>query len=221
MATPIVGKNRSPTTTMRAPIPLCVGVDVGGTWVRVAASRGPGRVTTIVTPADRDLMRLAPLLRAIWQRRHWRRRDIAALVVASRALWTRRERRALALTLRGLAGRVEVIADAQAALLGAIGDGPGALVLAGTGSIVVAHDGRGRWTRARGLGPLGRECLGDPLVSVRPDARPRARGRTGALARPRRAPRRRRAPARDEARAMKPRARCGFALPRRAPASLE
>src|SRR5437773_1064757 len=83
MAAPIVRRN-------------CVGVDVGGTWVRVAARRGQGRVTTIVTPADRDLTRLAPLLRAIWQRRRWRRRDIAALVVASRALWTRPERRALA-----------------------------------------------------------------------------------------------------------------------------
>src|SRR5207247_4243870 len=69
-------------------------------------------------------------------------------------LWTPRERRALALTLRGLAWRVEVISDAQAALLGAIGEGPGVLVLAGTGSIVVAHDGRGRWTRSGGLGPL-------------------------------------------------------------------
>src|SRR5207249_1355583 len=74
---------------LRGPLPLCVGVDVGGTWVRVAASRGQGRIRTIVTPADRDLRRLAPLLRAVWQRRRWRRGDIAALVVASRALWTR------------------------------------------------------------------------------------------------------------------------------------
>ena len=185
MAAPIVRRN-------------CVGVDVGGTWVRVAARQGQGRVTTIVTPADRDLMRLAPLLRAIWQRRRWRRRDIAALVVASRALWTRPERRALALTLRGLAQRVEVIADAQAALLGAIGDGPGALVLAGTGSIVVAHDGRGGWTRAGGLGPLvgdegsgfwlGREWLrllagrGDLPTVLRLVHAPDAVGRIAALA---------------------------------------
>src|SRR5213076_1521925 len=184
MAAPIVRRN-------------CVGVDVGGTWVRVAARRGQGRVTTIVTPADRDLTRLAPLLRAIWQRRRWRRRDIAALVVASRALWTRPERRALALTLRGLAQRVEVIADAQAALLGAIGDGPGALVLAGTGSIVVAH-GRGGWTRAGGLGPLvgdegsgfwlGREWLrllagrGDLLTVLRLVHAPDTVARIAALA---------------------------------------
>jgi len=140
--------------TRRTRRPFSVGVDVGATWIRIAASRGKRPVTTTVVRADRDLRRLAPLLRAIWRRRSWRGRDVAALVVASRALWTLRERRALALTLRGLAWRVEVISDAQAALLGAIGEGPGVLVLAGTGSIVVAHDGRGRWTRAGGLGPL-------------------------------------------------------------------
>jgi N-acetylglucosamine kinase-like BadF-type ATPase len=129
-------------------------VDVGGTWIRIAVSRGERRLATTVERADRELRRLAVLLRAIWRRRGFSRDDVAALVVASRALWTPRERRALALTLRGLAWRVEVISDAQAALLGAIGDGPGVLVLAGTGSIVVAHDGRGRWTRVGGFGPL-------------------------------------------------------------------
>src|SRR5256712_12234132 len=134
--------------------PFCVGVDVGATWIRIAASRGERPVTTTVVRGDRDLRRLAPLLRAIWRRRSWRGRDVAALVVASRALWTPRERRALALTLRGLAWRVEVISDAQAALLGAIGEGPGVLVLAGTGSIGVAAAGGGRWPRAGGPGPL-------------------------------------------------------------------
>src|SRR5207245_10207658 len=86
----------------------------------------------------------------------------------------------------------------QAALLGAIGDGPGALVLAGTGSIVVAHDGRGRWTRAGGLGPLvgdegsgvwlGREWLrtlaagGDLSTVLRLVHSPDAAGRSAALA---------------------------------------
>src|SRR2546430_1835821 len=139
--------------TRRTRRPFSVGVDVGATWIRIAVSRGERPVTTTVVRADRDLRRLAPLLRAIWRRRSWRGRDVAALVVASRALWTPRERRALALTRRGLAWRVEVISDAQAALLGAIGEGPGVLVLAGTGSVVVAHDGRGRWTPAGGLGP--------------------------------------------------------------------
>lgn len=82
---------------------------------------------------------------------------MGALVVASRGVWTVRERRALAARLAGLAIRVEVLADAQAALLGALGPEPGLLVLAGTGAIVVGRDARGRWARAGGLGPL----LGD------------------------------------------------------------
>ena len=76
------------------------------------------------------------------------------LVVASRGLWTAGERRTLARSLRGLARRVEVISDAKAALLGALGHRAGVLVLSGTGSIVVGYDGRRRWARAGGLGPL-------------------------------------------------------------------
>jgi N-acetylglucosamine kinase-like BadF-type ATPase len=56
-----------------------------------------------------------------------------------------------------LSRRTRVIPDAQAAALGALDDRPGVLVLSGTGSIVVGHDGRGRWARAGGFGPL----LGD------------------------------------------------------------
>jgi N-acetylglucosamine kinase-like BadF-type ATPase len=78
-------------------------------------------------------------------------------VVASRGLWTPAERRILARALRGLAARVHVISDAQAALLGALGQQPGVLLLSGTGSIVVGRNARGRWARAGGLGPV----LGD------------------------------------------------------------
>ncbi len=104
--------------------------------------------------SERDLRRLPAILSAVWRRRGWRRARVATLVVASRAIWTARERRALARRLAGLARRVEVISDAQAALLGALGDRAGVLVLAGTGSIVVGYDGRVRWQRAGGLGPL-------------------------------------------------------------------
>jgi N-acetylglucosamine kinase-like BadF-type ATPase len=93
----------------------------------------------------------------VWRRRRWNRRRVAALVVASRGLWTPAERRILARALRGLAARVHVISDAQAALLGALGKRPGVLMLSGTGSIVVGRNARGRWARAGGLGPV----LGD------------------------------------------------------------
>jgi len=131
-----------------------VGVDVGGTWVRIAAWEGGRRVPTVVVPADRDLRRLAAVLGPVWRRRQWTRRRVVALVVASRGLWTEGERRALGRRLGKLAGRVLVISDAQAALLGAFGQRPGLLVLSGTGSIVVGWDARHRWARAGGLGPL-------------------------------------------------------------------
>lgn len=177
---------------------LTVGVDVGGTWIRLAPSRGGRRIATLVARADRDLGTLPRALGAIWRRYRWRRRDVAALVVASRAIWTARERRALARSLSGLARRVHVLSDAQAALLGALGNGPGVLVLSGTGSIVVGHDGRGRWARAGGLGPLlgdegsgfwlGREWLrarverGELLAALRAVHAPDAVTRIAALA---------------------------------------
>jgi glucosamine kinase len=82
---------------------------------------------------------------------------IGALVVAARGVWTARERRALRRRLRGAATRIETISDVEAALHGALGARPGVLVLAGTGSIVLGQDARGRAARAGGLGPL----LGD------------------------------------------------------------
>src|SRR5260370_3811522 len=120
---------------------LSVGVDVGGTWIRVAVSRGGRGVTKTVLRADRDLGRLASLLGATWRRRGWTRHSVAALVVASRAIWTERECRALARRLAGLARRVRVIPDAHAPLLGALGDRPRVLVLAGPRSVAVRFPG--------------------------------------------------------------------------------
>jgi N-acetylglucosamine kinase-like BadF-type ATPase len=172
------------------------------------------------------------LLRTAWTRLHWHGR-VAALVVASRGVWTPRERRALARRFHGLAARVFVIADAQAALLGALGVRPGILVLAGTGSIVLGHDGRGHWARAGGLGPLlgdegsafwlGREWLRATVAArrdssarrlvVRPDAVARiAALAPRVLARARRGDRVARAIVRDGQRAL---ARQGLSVARR------
>src|SRR5262249_56328963 len=95
---------------------VCVGADVGGRWIRRAVWTGAARVPTVAIPAKRDLRALVPVLRDVWRRRRWTRRRVAALVVASRGLWTPAERQALAHRLRGLARRVHVVSDAQAAL---------------------------------------------------------------------------------------------------------
>jgi N-acetylglucosamine kinase-like BadF-type ATPase len=105
-------------------------------------------------PAAAGLRNFLPTL---WERWTVSPSDVAALVVATRGVWSEAERRRQAGTFRRLARKVEVLADAQAAYLGALGAEPGLLVLAGTGSIVVGRSARGRWVRRGGLGPL----LGD------------------------------------------------------------
>jgi N-acetylglucosamine kinase-like BadF-type ATPase len=131
-----------------------VVVDLGGTWVRVSASGAAPRVFRGPTPG---VAGLPPLLDRLWRRWRLARRDLVALGVASRGIWTPGERRALAARLRRFAPRVIVLSDVEAAYLAALGTEPGVLLLAGTGSIALGRDDRGRWARAGGLGPL----LGD------------------------------------------------------------
>jgi N-acetylglucosamine kinase-like BadF-type ATPase len=131
-----------------------VVVDLGGTWVRVVASGSGRRAFRAPTPGAAGL---PAVLDRLWRRWRLSRRDVAALGVASRGIWTTGERRALARRLRRFARRVVVISDVEAAYLGALGGTAGVLLLAGTGSIALGRDRRGRFTRAGGLGPL----LGD------------------------------------------------------------
>lgn len=139
---------------------VLVGVDLGGTRIRVLASGGQGGRTDwprVVEARAPGLAHLPRFLQRLWRRWGLSRPQVQALVVAARGVWTARERRHEAGRLRGLAHRVRVISDAEAAFMGALGDGVGLLVLAGTGSIVLGRNRRGRWRRAGGLGPL----LGD------------------------------------------------------------
>src|SRR3989441_12771169 len=135
---------------------IVVGVDAGGSWVRVRALADARPVASVAHPA-RAVPELATFLHNLGRRRGWTRARVDALVVASRGVWLPRERRALRRRLAGLARRVNVIADVEAAWHATLGAERGVLVLAGTGSIALGRDARGRWARAGGLGPL----LGD------------------------------------------------------------
>ncbi len=74
--------------------------------------------------------------------------------VAMAGVWTEEERRGLAEAV-GL--DIIVVSDAEAALFGAFEGEPGVVVVAGTGSIALAWNGR-ELLRAGGFGPL----VGDP-----------------------------------------------------------
>ena len=133
-----------------------VGCDLGGTTLRVLARDGAGRRRRLRRGAV-ALRDLPGILRATLRRWRLRPAQVAALVVASRGVWTPAERRAAAVALRGLARRVRVLSDVEAARDGALGGAPGILLLAGTGSIALGRGRSGRLARAGGLGPL----LGD------------------------------------------------------------
>ena len=129
------------------------GIDAGGTWIRIRARRQRA-VRELRAPAHGDL---GAIVRRAWHDWNVSARDVGVLVVASRGVWTPAERRRAEQRLRGLARRVRVMSDAEAAHEGALGGRAGLLILAGTGSIAIGRDARGRWHRAGGLGPL----LGD------------------------------------------------------------
>jgi len=195
---------------------IIVGVDAGGTWVRVRA-QADSRPIASLTQSASAVPELATFLHSLWRRRGWTRPRVDALVVAARGVWLPLERRALRRRLTGLARRVSVIADVEAAWHATLGAEYGVLVLSGTGSIALGRDARGRWARGGGLGPLlgdegsafwiGREWLranrrraraaplrdGAPRGERRGRARPARRG-PRATGRPRRAPHRQRRP---------------------------
>ncbi|MBI4609036.1 MAG: hypothetical protein HY726_08510 [Candidatus Rokubacteria bacterium] len=136
---------------------IAVGGDLGGTWIRVLALSSDGGRLRSFTGAAPDLVSLPKFLRSLFRRWRVTPAQVGALVIATRGVWTAPERRRQARRLRNLARKVTVLPDVEAAYLGALGDTPGLLVLAGTGSIVLGRNPRGRWIRRGGLGPL----LGD------------------------------------------------------------
>jgi N-acetylglucosamine kinase-like BadF-type ATPase len=159
-----------------------VVVDLGGTWVRVAAAGGARRAFKGPTPGPAGL---PALLDRLWRRWRLSRPEVSALGVASRGIWTTGERQALARRLGRFAARVVVISDVEGAYLAALGDRAGVLLLAGTGSIALARDHRGRFTRAGGLGPLlgdDGSAFGLGRAWLRTDSVPPARARRIATA---------------------------------------
>ena len=130
-----------------------LGVDVGGTWMRVVAIDGEGRA--LRRGRARSVVRSqlpASLSRLV---RGWRLKP-TAIVLGSTGLGRAADRRELERLLAGLSRRVRVVTDIELGWRAALG-GPGVLIEAGTGSFAYGRDARGKSARVGGLGPL----LGD------------------------------------------------------------
>ncbi len=94
------------------------------------------------------------------------RSGVSGLVVGAAGAGRPRERQALETALRELviATEIKVMGDGEIALESALGDTPGILLMAGTGSIAYARDSKGTVRRVGGLGwQLGDEGSGYSL----------------------------------------------------------
>lgn len=131
-----------------------LGVDLGATWLRACLSENGRAVWTERLPAV-DWRRLPEVLPSLLRRRGVKK--LASLTVGSTRLGGAEGRAILTKALNPLASRVRVLPDYEIAHLAAFGDGPGAVLVASTGSAAFARGARGRSKRAGGYGPL----LGD------------------------------------------------------------
>ena len=158
--------------------PVLIGVDGGGTRTSVAVSRGgeivgraegpgsavrPGRslvsATTIADVVRRALSSAGELMGDVL---------VAGIAGAGRETEAREVQQAL--RGEGIARKVVVTTDIAIALEGALGDGAGIVLSAGTGSIAIGRDASGRQLRAGGYGwqmgdegsgyAIGRAALG-------------------------------------------------------------
>jgi N-acetylglucosamine kinase-like BadF-type ATPase len=139
-----------------------VGVDLGGTWIRVSGVNKNGRrIHYVKHPAVR-----LPKLRAFLKKTllAWRC-EPAYLAVGSRGIWKISERQKVSRSLLGLAPRLSVISDVEAAWLAAFSPphpiplpgerekGEGIVVISGTGSIAYGRRTNKKAVRAGGYGP--------------------------------------------------------------------
>jgi N-acetylglucosamine kinase-like BadF-type ATPase len=154
---------------------LCLGIDLGRTWLRTCLAGEDGRVlrrSRLPAVPWQRLPEVLPRLRRLLGFRTLRR-----LILGSTGLWGRESLAAARRVLRPWAARVAAVSDVELAHAAAFGGGPGILVVAGTGSIAVARDRKGRWRRAGGWGQLlgdegsgfwiGRAALRDALLRRR------------------------------------------------------
>ncbi len=137
--------------------PAFVGVDNGGTWIRLVGINKKGRRVWSLKKRSPTVPDLPAFLRHHLKRF---RGKLEGLAVGSRAIWKKAARSSLKRQLHGLAKHIIVMSDVEGAWISAFSS-HGIVVIAGTGSIAYGRTSTGRFARAGGLGPkIGDEGSG-------------------------------------------------------------
>ncbi len=144
-----------------------VGIDGGGTHTRAVALGPQGRLAAVASAGcgNFQVLGLSGLEALFAQLRDALGVDLPlgglCLALAGAGRVAEQESVAALALARGWAAQVQVVSDARAALVGAHGNQPGLVVLAGTGSMVLGRNAEGVEARAGGWGPwLGDEGSG-------------------------------------------------------------
>lgn len=145
-----------PTVKPRT-LPAAAGADRGASWTRLCAVDSRGRVLERDRLPTRKIETFPLMIKDFLDR--CGAPPGVPLFAATRGAFSKTWKKELiTAALAGRADVVGVISDAEAAYEAALGKGRGLLLIAGTGSVALAPDGRGGFIKAGGHAPEG----GDP-----------------------------------------------------------
>ncbi|HZI19199.1 MAG TPA: BadF/BadG/BcrA/BcrD ATPase family protein [Pyrinomonadaceae bacterium] len=164
MARPAPLERRPPRPSAGRPALLLLGVDGGGTKTRAVVTDGDDRILGEGVAGPSNPLRVGVAEAAVAVREAAeracaaagvRRVELAAAEVGLAGVKRADLRARMREALSGLGpAALEVVTDADIALYGATGGGPGLAVIAGTGSICCGANARGRRACAGGWGPV-------------------------------------------------------------------
>lgn len=137
--------------------PAAAGADRGASWTRFCAVDRRGKVLVRDKVPTREI-RSFPSMIKVFLDHCGAPRGIPVFVATRGAFSNTWKKEFIAASLAGRADTVGVISDAEAAYGSALGNVKGVLLIAGTGSVALAPDGRGGFIKAGGHAPEG----GDP-----------------------------------------------------------
>lgn len=138
-------------------IPAAAGADRGASWTRFCAVDSRGEVIARDRLPTRDIKFFPAMIKDFLDR--CGSPPGVPLFVATRGAFSKAWKKDfITASLAGRAETVGVISDAEAAYGSALGARRGFLIIAGTGSVALAPDGRGGFIKAGGHAPEG----GDP-----------------------------------------------------------